>query len=256
MLKRYAVLVAQMIVVSVVAVATPASAAEEFAVGATNVALAANGGHIVEFSSQVLDENGKPITQWQINNVIDGKRIRGSDRPRDSYGWSSAAAPTPAKPQWFILAFKDERTRLVTRVRFDPVTDDPLEIGRWARDFEIHVSSTTRDGPWAMVQNGRLLNKPITQTFDFPPVECRYMKIMFTSNWFSDQFVELGEIEVYEALATGDTLDQLILRLENLLQDLKRYRDSVRYNQPLRPELTPPATTEATPTTTTQPTPQ
>ena len=231
-------------------------AADEFAVGATNIALAANGGRIVAFSSQVLDANGQPITQWQIGNVIDGKHIRGSDRPRDSYGWSSSAAPKPGKPQWFILAFKDDRTRLVTRVRFDPVTDDPLEIGRWARDFEIHVSSTTPDGPWAMVQSGRLLNKPIMQTFDFPPVECRYMKVVFTSNWFSDQFIELGEIEVYEALATGDALDQLILRLENLLQDLKRYRDSVKYNQPLHPELTSPATTEPGATATPQPTPQ
>ncbi len=256
MLKRCAVLIAQVVAVSVVVVATPAWAADEFAVGATNVALAANGGHIVAFSSHVLDENGKPITQWQINNVIDGKHIRGSDRPRDSYGWSSAVAPAPGKPQWFILAFKDERTRLVARVRFDPVTDDPLEIGRWARDFEIHVSSTTQDGPWATVQSGRLLNKPITQSFDFPPVECRYMKVIFTSNWFSDQFIELGEIEVYEALATGDALDQLILRLENLLQDLKRYRDSVKYNQPLHPELIPPATTDTTSTTTTQPPPQ
>ena len=103
------------------------------------------------------------------------------------------------------------------------------------------------------VKSGRLMNRPVSQTFDFPPVECRYLKVQILSNWFSDQFVELGEVEVYEALATGDTLDQLIIRLENLLTDLKRYRDSQRYNQPLRPEMSstlaptePPATTTTT----------
>jgi hypothetical protein len=212
-------------------------AADEFVVGSTNIAAAANGGHIVSHSSQVKDENGQPIKQWAIDNLIDGKHVRGSDRPRDSYGWSSANAPSDASPEWFIIAFNDERTRLVTRVSFDPVTEDPPLLGRWARDFKIYVSNTTPDGPWAMVKSGRLLNKPIKQSFDFPPVECRYLKVVITSNWMSDQYVELGEVEVYEAIATGDTLDQLIIRLESLLNDLKRYRDSQKHDQPMHPEL-------------------
>jgi hypothetical protein len=235
------------------ACANPATGAEQFAVGATNIALAANGGHVVAFSSHVTDANGKPVKQWEIGNVIDGQHVSGTDRPADSYGWSSAQPPQPGNPQWFVLGFKDEKTKLVTRVVLDPVTDDPPEIGRWAQDFKVLISNTTKDGPWVEVKSGRLLNKPIKQTFDFPPVECRYMKVQILSNWFSDQFVELGEIEVYEALATGDTLDQLIIRLENLLNDLKRYRDSQRYNQPLRPELGT-TTTPATPAATATPT--
>lgn len=212
-------------------------AADEFVVGSTNIAAAASGGQIIAHSSQVKDENGEPIKQWAIDNLIDGKYVRGSDRPRDSYGWSSASPPSSASPEWFILAFKEERTRLVTRVTFDPVTEDPPLLGRWAKDFKIYVSNTTPDGPWAMVKSGRLLNKPIKQSFDFPPVECRYLKVVITSNWMSDQYVELGEVEVYEAIATGDALDQLIIRLESLLQDLKRYRDSRKHDQPMHPEL-------------------
>lgn len=221
----------------VLSASTACIAGDEFVVGATNIAAAANGGHIVAHSSQVLNENGNPIKQWAIDNLIDGKHVRGTDRPRDSYGWSAANAPSPESPEWFILAFKEERTRLVTRVTLDPATEDPALLGRWAKDFKIYVSNTTTDGPWAMVKSGRLLNKPIKQSFDFPPVECRYMKIEITSNWMSDQYVELGEVEVYEAVATGDTLDQLIHRLESLLQDLKRYRDSQKYDQPMHPEL-------------------
>lgn len=239
MLKRWAVLVAVVCTVSAIGVTRPVLAADEFAVGATNVALTANGGHIVAFSSQVVDENKEPVKQWQVSNVIDGVHVTATERPRDSYGWSSAVPPTPTAPQWFMIAFRNQKTRLVTRVRIDPTTDDPAEIGRWAKDFKIVVSNTTQEGPWVEVKSGRLLNKGIPQTFDFPPVECRFMKVVIVSNWFSDQFVELGEVEVYEAIATGDTLDQLIIRLENLLQDLKRYRDSQRYNQPLRPELKP-----------------
>jgi hypothetical protein len=239
MLKRWAVIVAVVCVASGLVVRTPALGADEFAVGATNVALAANGGHIVAFSSHILDENKQPVKQWQVSNVIDGIHVTATERPRDSYGWSSAVAPTPAAPQWFVIAFQNQKTRLITRVRIDPTTDDPAEIGRWAKDFKILVSNTTEEGPWVEVKSGRLLNKGIPQTFDFPPVECRFLKVAIVSNWFSDQFVELGEVEVYEAIATGDTLDQLIIRLDNLLQDLKRYRDSQRYNQPLRPELKP-----------------
>ncbi|MFP3904966.1 MAG: discoidin domain-containing protein [Armatimonadota bacterium] len=226
---------------------TVSLAADEFVVGATNIAAAANGGHIVAYSSQIVDENGDPVKQWEIGNLIDGKHVRGSDRPRDSYGWSSARAPSDSKPEWFILAFKEERTRLVSQVVFDPVTEDPAILGRWAKGFEIYVSNTTPDGPWAMVKSGHLLNEPIKQSFKFPPVECRYMKIVITSNWMSDQFVELGEVEVYEAIATGDTLDQLIIRLESLLEDLKRYRDSNKYDQPMHPEIkeTPADTPEA-----------
>jgi hypothetical protein len=239
MLKRWAVIVAVVCVASGLVVRTPALGADEFAVGATNVALAANGGHIVAFSSHILDENKQPVKQWQVSNVIDGIHVTATERPRDSYGWSSAVAPTPAAPQWFVIAFQNQKTRLITRVRIDPTTDDPAEIGRWAKDFKILVSNTTEEGPWVEVKSGRLLNKGIPQTFDFPPVECRFLKVAIVSNWFSDQFVELGEVEVYEAIATGDTLEQLIIRLDNLLQDLKRYRDSQRYNQPLRPELKP-----------------
>jgi hypothetical protein len=217
-----------------------------FAAGTTNVLLAANGGSIVAYSSEMLDENKKPVPQWRVANLIDGKYVTGTYRPEDSHGWSSNVPPKQGDPAWMIFAFKEEKTRLVTRLVMDPSTVDPPVIGRAARDFELHVSTTTKDGPWALVKSGRLLNKPIRQTFDFLPVEARYIKLEINSNWGSDRFVELGEVECYEAIAGEQVLDQLIIRLENLLRDLKRYRDSVTLNQPLFPEV-PPASTGAAP---------
>lgn len=229
----------------------------EFTAGTTNLLLAANGGSVVAFSGEMLDENKQPVPQWRVTNLIDGKYVTGTNRPEDSHGWSTNAAPKPGDPVWIIFAFKDQKTRLVTRVVIDPTTVDPPVIGRWARDFELYASATSKDGPWALVKGGRLLNKPIRQTFDFLPVEARYLKLVITSNWGSDRFVELGEVECYEALAGEDTLDQLIIRFENLLRDLKRYRDSVKLSQPVYPELQPAPTAAPTtaPATTTTPPP-
>jgi hypothetical protein len=208
-----------------------------FTVGSTNILGATAGGQIIGFSSQMLDENKKPVKQWQVTNLIDGKHVTGTYRPEDSHGWSSNVAPRPGQPEWIIFAFKDERTRLISRLVLDPNTVDPLAIGRSAQDFELYVSTTTKDGPWAMVKSGRLLNRPVKQTFDFLPVEARYVKLLINTNWGSDRFVGLGEVEIYESIAGDDVLDQLIIRLENLLRDLKRYRDSIRLNQPLHPEV-------------------
>lgn len=210
-----------------------------FSAGSTNLLLAANGGRIIAFSSQMLDDNKQPVPQWQVTNLIDGEYVTGSYRPANSHGWSSNATPKPASPEWIIFAFGNEQTRLISRVVLDPTTIDPPLIGRAARDFELYASSTTKDGPWALVKRGQLLNKPLKQTFDFLPVEARYLRLAITSNWGSDRFVELGEVECYEAIAGNDAIDQLIVRMESLLTDLKRYRDSVKLNQPIYPELRP-----------------
>lgn len=219
-----------------------------FTAGSTNLLLAANGGRILSYSSQMLDQNRQPVPQWQVSNLIDGQYVTGSYRPENSHGWSSNVAPKPTDPQWMIFSFANEQTRLISRLVLDPTTIDPPLIGRGAKDFELYASATTKDGPWALVKRGQLLNKPLKQTFDFLPVEARYLRLMILSNWGSDRFVELGEVECYEAIAGDSSLDQLIVRMENLLSDLKRYRDSVKLNQPIYPELQPAPTTAPAPT--------
>jgi hypothetical protein len=52
-----------------------------FSAGSTNLLLAANGGRILSFSSELLDENKQPVPQWQVNNLIDGEYVTGSYRP-------------------------------------------------------------------------------------------------------------------------------------------------------------------------------
>ncbi len=228
-MKRYTQLCVALLILTLLVVG-PAYAAPTVA-GATNLTLAENGGKIVAFSSQMLDENNQPVAQWSVMNLIDGMHVTETHTPAGSLGWRSRAVPTPSAPEWVVFAFKDERTRLISRVVIDPTTDDPEFLGRWAKDIRISVSGTLPDGPYRTVGNYLLMRKGIQQTFDFPPVEAKYIRVEITGNWGSDFCVELGEVEVYEAIVGDDVLDQLINRLESLLLDLKRYRDSQRYQQ-------------------------
>lgn len=207
--------------------------------GNTNLAAAANGGRIVSFSSESLDEQGKPIPEWQASNLIDGKYVVGSYTPADSYGWSSQVPPSDERPQWIVLAFSDPRTgkdvtRLISRIVIDPTTDDPSFIGRWVQDFTLEASVTDANGPWKTIGRYKVVNRAVKQTFDFPPTEARYIRLLLTSNHGSDKCVEMGEVEIYEAIVPAEELDRLIIRMENLLEDLKRYRDGQLYQQQQR----------------------
>lgn len=215
-------------IVTALIVAVPAWAAPTVA-GTTNLVAADNGGAIVDFSSQAVDENGQPIDKWAVTNLIDGKHVVGSHTPADSYGWRSQGVPSSDSPEWVIFALPQRR--LVSRVVVDPTTDDPEFLGRWVRNIRISVSTESPDGPYTPVGTYLVVRRGIKQSFDFSPVEAKWVKLDITSNWGSDLCVEMGEFEVYEAIVGDDMLDQLITRLTTLLDDLKKYRDSQRYQQ-------------------------
>jgi len=211
--------------------ALPVYASDAIAAGGTNLAAAENGGRIVAFSGQAVDENGKVMPEWQVTNLIDGKHVLGNYTPADSYGWSSQHAPSEETPEWIVFAFAKDQTRLLRRIVIDPATDDPPLIGRWVRDVELQVSTTTPEGPYKTVGRFLVVNKPIQQHFDFLPVEARYIRLVITSNHGSDKCVEMGEVEIYEAIVGDNVLDDLIARLENLLGELKHFRDFQLYQQ-------------------------
>ena len=222
----------------------PLEAAEPISAGATNIAAAENRGRIVAFSSQALDENGKVMPEWQVTNLIDGKHVVGNYTPPDSYGWSSQNLPSEESPEWVVIGFAEDRTRLLRRIVIDPTTDDPPFIGRWIRWFKLQVSTTTPDGPYKTVGSFLVDNRPIQQSFDFLPVEARYVRLLISSNQGSDKCVGMGEVEIYEAIVADSVIDDLIVRLENLLNELKHYRDFQLYQheqQTLQEVTTKPA---------------
>jgi hypothetical protein len=253
-MSRWSMLTGVGVTVLLVACVQSALAATDVVAGTTNIAAASAGGWVVNASSQAKDAKGQVLPNWQVANAIDELYVVGNHTPPNSYGWSTDSPPTAENPHWIILAFgKPPKTHLVSRVVIDPTTDDPFFIGRWAKDIEIQVSRTEKDGPYRSVGRFMIVNKPIKQAFDFPPVECLYMRSLITGNHGSDKCVELGEVEVYEAIVGQNQLDELILRMENLLQDLKRYRDAQIYQQEkatlkaVTEKPVPPPTTPATP---------
>lgn len=216
------------VVAAVLAAGVTAWAAPTLA-GTRNLAARENGGQVVKFSSQAVDEHGQPIPQWAVTNLIDGKHVVGTHTPEDSYGWASQGVPSPEDPAWVI--FKLPERRLISRVVVDPTTDDPEWLGRWAKNIRISVSTEGVDGPYTVVGTYIVMRQAIKQTFDFTPHEAEWVKLDITSNWGSDYCVGMGEFEVYEAIIGDDVLDQLISRLDTLLTELKRYRDSRHYQQ-------------------------
>jgi hypothetical protein len=215
--------------------AAHAWAASSVVAGGTNILAAANGGRVVKVSSQAKDDNGQIMPHWMATNAIDGLYVVGNHTPKDSYGWSTQHPPTPQAPEWIIFAFSaDAKPHLISRVVIDPTTDDPPYIGRGVKDIEIRVSTADPDGPYKTIGRYMVVNRPIKQAFDFPPVECKYLQLLLLSNHGSDKCVELGEVEVYEGIVGDNVLDEYIVRLENLLNDLKRYRDGVVYQQSRR----------------------
>lgn len=197
--------------------------------GTTNLVAASNGGEVVAFSSQAVDEHGQPIDVWSVTNLIDGKHVVGTHTPADSYGWRTQVPPSPEDPAW--VTFKLPQRRLVTRVVIDPTTDDPEWLGRWVKNIRVSVSTEGPDGPFQRVGSYVVVRRAIKQSFDFTPVEAEWIRLEITSNWGSDHSVGMGEFEVYEAIVGDDVLDQLISRLSSLLDELKAYRDSQRYQQ-------------------------
>lgn len=218
-----------LIVAAATLVFTTTALAAPTVAGTRNLVAAENGGQIVKFSSQAVDENGQPIPQWAVTNLIDGKHVVGSHTPEDSYGWCTQGTPSPDDPAWVIFELPEQR--LISRAVIDPTTDDPEWLGRWVKNVRISVSTEGVDGPYKSVGSYVVVRQGIKQTFDFTPVEARWIKLDITSNWGSDYCVGLGEFEVYEAIVGDDVLDQLISRLDTLLTELKRYRDSQRYQQ-------------------------
>jgi hypothetical protein len=202
-------------------------AAAQAASGTTNLVAAANGGRVVHVTSEA------PEPAWAATNLIDGKTVNYvldrtgvptgvEEPPAGSKGWSSANA---SFPQEIVFAFAGDETKLINKVVIDPRTYDPPAIGRWARDVEVLVSQTAPDGVYQSVGGPwRLLRVPKPQTFEFIPIEARYVKLRVLSNWGSDRCVELGEFEVYEAIVSGDDWGALINRFERTISDLEHFR--------------------------------
>lgn len=192
-----------------------------------NIAAAANGGRIVDVTSTFNEDK-----TYSANNLIDGRNFSLADN-RGSAGWASQGF-APGR-QWVTIGFRDDRTRLISRVTVNPVSSQSSL--RWASRIEIQVTTgSPTEGPWRTVESINIRGEAANQDFDIRPTEAKYVRFVFAANGpgnpsplgdpnvSSDRSVALGEIEIYEPVAATNDLSPLIGRFNQVLIDLKRLR--------------------------------
>jgi hypothetical protein len=146
-----------------------------------NLVAAANGGRIVDYSSE--DSSG----DWSVDHLTDG-------RTDTETSWSSAEALNDL--QYVVFAFPGEETYMVSGVVLNPYSDGYEED--WIQEFELWGSddSPDLDAMWAL-GSFRLEQVGEDQSFTFAPARLRYIALVPRSNYGGTEYA-LNEFEVYE----------------------------------------------------------
>ncbi len=194
-----------------------AHAQARIATDLTNIAASANGGRVLSVTS-TLDNDAT----YAGKNLIDGEVFDGA-RQSGSKGWASDKFD-PINMDTVTLGFAGNEVRKIGKIVLNPTAAVTPE--RWAKDVEVQISSETAEGPYTAVAQLTLKRSPEPQSFNLLPVDARFVRLVFRSNWGSDRAVALGEVEIYEAIDTSDPMGQLIVNLEGAVLDLKRYRQT------------------------------
>lgn len=183
----------------------------------TNIASAQNGGTIIGATS-ILNNDAK----FGAANLLDGK-VYDAVRNKGSEGWVSNKFD-PQDMDSITLGFANNSVHRIGKIVFNPSSSVAPE--RWAKDVEVQVSTQTAEGPYSKAAEITLRKSPENQEFLILPIEARFVRLNFRSNWGSDRAVALGEVEIYEAIPTNDPLGQLIARYQGAVEQLKKYRQT------------------------------
>jgi hypothetical protein len=163
-----------------------------------NIALDANGGTVVEASSQAaappplrrhVHGEAAPATPWDARNIIDG---------RLDTGWSSASGQS--KAQWVKLAFANLGTYPVTEVLIDPAASGGHPAANDLDNFTIKVSTTgTDEASFQTVFRGSTAQQNTLQIFPLPAnTTAKYIELRAVDNYGGDA-IDVAELEVVSA---------------------------------------------------------
>lgn len=191
-----------------------------------SVIAAANGGEVAYCTSTATHEDGTELPQWQAANLIDGLVATAGEQPdHNSCGWSSDAAPSVEEPQIVAFRIPGDAPVVIDAALADTNTRDPWGTMRGPKGIEISVAIDSKDGPWKSVGAWELPLEPARHTLSFAPVESRFVRILFRSNFGSDRYVELGEFGVYRLAPEQKTIDGIAARILNAVTELKRHAE-------------------------------
>lgn len=159
-------------------------------VNANNLVAAANGGSIVDYSSQ--DSTGS----WSPENLIDSDVT--------SPGWSSDQNLNEL--QYVVLRLRGKQAKTVNRVVLNPYSDNYEQD--WIQDFELRgaLTYTTLD---AMKSLGRFHLKQIGEDQDFAltPTALHYIALVPLSNYGGTEYA-LNEFQVFAAPSEASLPDR------------------------------------------------
>ena len=179
-----------------------------------NIASAAHGGRILNQPS-VLDDN----KDYGAQNLIDDK-IFGAEG-KGTFGWVSNHYD-PINMEQVIIGFPDNSSKRIGRIVLNPSSYVARE--RWAKDISLEVSNDSVDGPYQSVAEITLKQVPEWQEFKFFPVDARFVKLRFRTNYGSDRAIALGEVQLFESIDTDKGIGSTIGRLETNIAELEKWR--------------------------------
>jgi len=165
-----------------------------------NLVLAENGGRVVWVSDE--------LTGLPASNLIDGYKL-------DEGEWWTHEPPL--FPQTVVFALTGNQAWAVDRVVLNTWTSDYRQS--WIQDFEVYASASSPNlEEMGWLGSFTLEHVGIDQEFDFDPVWARYMALVVTSHYGSEEGISLNEFEVYEASPGVKVTDpQPALRIGNLV---------------------------------------
>ena len=187
--------------------------------GSRNIAHQALGGSVT--ASATSDQ-----PDWPLSNLNDGLTSDAAGIVTPSFGWTTGEGNKG--PVDLEFSFAGERVATLVGLSVDPYVRLTQPGGRdgmnsdfyglrrnWPRDYEVFVSTDSRDGPWTKIgRTEELLRQGGEQTLRFArPVEAKFVRLHLLDN-FGGTRMQLGEVALYEAptscgasVAAGRTLD-------------------------------------------------
>ena len=165
-----------------------------------NILSVNNGGQLISSAGNLPDwpeegwdgANDEDVETWNGTVTVFNQPQEGDEHP------------------WGIFAFQNEEVKLIDKVRFFMLTEAVIGENlqtRSGKDFRLQVSTEgTEENDFETVLEDTIdmdinvaFEEQEWQEFTFSPVDARYVKLIFLSNYGESTYTSLGEFEVYSA---------------------------------------------------------
>lgn len=156
----------------------------------------APGGNIalLDLGASIESATSEYDVEWTAPMVLDGN---------PGQAWSSADLKNP---QEIVISFFNRQPVLISAIAINPGRPGK----KWweeqfAKDVEVWASMAGPNEGFTKLGNITLRQELVDQILNFPPVEARFVKARFLSNYGDKKYVMCGDIKIIEARRPGYT---------------------------------------------------